>query len=321
MPETPATRTTAHPSQAHFVAPLDETPLAATDQVDETAPALSLWGEAWLNLRRRPMFWASSGLIVLVVLVAIAPQLFTHVSPTSCNLENSVAGPRAGHPLGFNLQGCDIYSRVVYGTRSSLLAGLGTTICVVVVGGLFGAVAGFYGKVLDAVLSRIGDIFFAIPLVLGAIVTMQTFRQHRTILTVVATLTIFGWPQLARIMRGAVVSVKNAEFVKASKALGESRSQALLRHVLPNAAAPVIVTATISLGVFIVAEATLSFLGIGLPPTVMSWGNDISQAQTQLRTTPQILFWPSLALSLTVLSFIMLGDVVRDALDPKARKR
>jgi len=136
----------------------------------------------------------------------------------------------------------------------------------------------------------------------------------------VLTLVVFGWPQIARITRGAVISVRNADFVVASRALGVSKFQALVKHVLPNALAPVIVTATISLGTFIVAEATLSFLGIGLPPDIMSWGNDISAAQTSLRANPAALLWPAGALSVTVLSFIMLGDAVRDALDPKARK-
>ena len=134
-------------------------------------------------------------------------------------------------------------------------------------------------------------------------------------------LVVFGWPQIARITRGAVIEVRNADFVTAARSLGVSEFGALMRHVLPNSLAPVIVIATISLGTFIVAEATLSFLGIGLPPSVMSWGNDIPAAQTSLRSNPTPLLYPAIALSITVLSFIMLGDAVRDALDPKARKR
>jgi len=132
---------------------------------------------------------------------------------------------------------------------------------------------------------------------------------------------VFGWPQVARITRGAVMSVKNNDFITAAKSLGVSRGRTLLRHVVPNALAPVIVVATVSLGTFIVAEATLSFLGLGLKDGVLSWGAEISKAQVSLRTQPSILFYPSMALALTVLSFIMMGDVVRDALDPKARKR
>lgn len=310
-------------TQEHFVAPVDSAGLPETDAVQDGREPLSMWGEAWRNLRRRPLFIISALLILLIIAVAAFPQLFTQTpADGACYLADSNAGPAPGHPLGFTLQGCDVYARLVYGTRASLLVGVITTVCVVVLGGSLGALAGYYGGWLDAVIARLGDIFFALPLILGAIIVMQLpmFRENRNIWTVVLTLVVFGWPQIARITRGAVISVRNADFVVASRALGVSKFQALVKHVLPNALAPVIVTATISLGTFIVAEATLSFLGIGLPPDIMSWGNDISAAQTSLRANPAALLWPAGALSVTVLSFIMLGDAVRDALDPKARK-
>ena len=310
-------------TQEHFVAPVDSDVLPETDAVQDGKAPLSMWGEAWRNLRRRPLFIISALLILLIVAVAAFPQLFTHLpADGACYLADSNAGPAPGHPLGFTLQGCDVYTRLIYGTRASLLVGVITTASVVLRGGSLGALAGYYGGWLDAVIARLGDIFFALPLILGAIIVMQLpmFRENRNIWTVVLTLVVFGWPQIARITRGAVISVRNADFVVASRALGVSKFQALVKHVLPNALAPVIVTATISLGTFIVAEATLSFLGIGLPPDIMSWGNDISAAQTSLRANPAALLWPAGALSVTVLSFIMLGDAVRDALDPKARK-
>jgi oligopeptide transport system permease protein len=171
------------------------------------------------------------------------------------------------------------------------------------------------------VLARITDIFFSVPLLLGAITAMQAFTD-KTVGEVALVLAVFGWPQVARIMRGSVISVRGAEYVTASVALGASRSKVLLRHVLPNAIPPVIVIATVSLGIFIAAQATLSFLGIGLnPSTTVSWGGDINQAQNVLRSNPSVLLYPAAALSLTVLSFIMLGDAVREAVDPKARKR
>ena len=158
------------------------------------------------------------------------------------------------------------------------------------------------------------------PFVLAAIVVMQMFKGRSSILTVVLVLAVFGWPQIARITRGAVMSVKNEDFVTAARSLGSGRFAILARHVLPNAAAPIIVTATVQLGSFIVAEATLSFLGIGLPPTVVSWGADIAAAKDALRDNISVLWYPGGALALTVLGFIMMGDAVRDALDPKARK-
>ncbi|MBC2681074.1 ABC transporter permease [Corynebacterium anserum] len=307
--------------QEYYIAETDETGLGAVDAVaDESAPT-SQWGEAWQYLRKRPMFWIAAILIVLAIALAAVPGLFTSVDPRACTLANSLHGPASGHPLGFDRQGCDILARTIYGARASVLVGVFSTLVVVIIGTIFGALAGFFGGFVDTLLSRLTDIFFAVPLVLAAIVVMQMFKEHRTIWTVVLVLAVFGWTNIARITRGAVMSVKNEEFVTAAKAVGASKFQILTKHILPNAAAPIIVYATVSLGTFIVAEATLSFLGIGLPSSVVSWGGDISAAQASLRTQPMVLFYPAIALGLTVLSFILMGDVVRDALDPKARKK
>lgn len=314
-------KNTPYPGQEHFVSETDETGLGAVDAVkDESAPS-SQWGEAWRYLRRRPLFWIAAGMILVAILLAIAPGLFTSTDPRLCELSKSLAPAEPGHPFGFNRQGCDIYARVIYGARASVAVGVLTTILVVVLGSLIGAIAGFFGGWIDSVLSRITDIFFAIPLVLAAIVVMQMFKEHRTIVTVVLVLGLFGWVSIARITRGAVVSIKNEEFVQSARSIGASSWRILFSHILPNAAAPIISYATVALGTYIVAEATLSFLGIGLPSTFVSWGGDISDAQASLRVAPAVLFYPAGALGLTVLSFIMMGDVVRDALDPKARKR
>ena len=306
--------------QEHFVADLEETPLQGIDRLDESAPPTSLWVDAWRQLRRRPLFLVSAVLILLLLLVAIWPSLFTSQDPRACNLADTLGDPREGHPFGFTQQGCDIYARVVYGARPSMLVGVLTTLGVVVVGGIVGALAGYYGGWLDSILSRLADVFFAVPLLLGSIVLMQAL-ESRTAVTVAVALAVFGWPQLARIMRGAVLEVRQAEFITASRALGASSLSTLARHAVPNALGPVIVMATIFLGISISTEATLSFLGIGLPPSTTSWGGDIDAATPLLRTKPQVLLYPAAALSITVLSFIMLGDVVRDALDPKARTR
>lgn len=309
------------PGQARFVHETDETGLGAVDAVaDESAPT-SVWGEAWRYLRRRPLFWVSGFLIFVACVLAAVPGLLTSTDPSLCELSNSLGKPEPGHPFGFDLQGCDIFARTIYGARASVSVGVLTTALVVLIGTVIGALAGFFGGILDSILSRFTDIFFAIPLVLAAIVVMSMFKEYRTIATVVLVLGMFGWTNIARITRGAVMSVKNEEFVTAARALGASRWRMLVSHILPNAAAPIIVYATVALGTFIVAEATLSFLGIGLPPTIVSWGGDISKAQSSLRVNPMVLFYPAIALALTVLSFIMMGDVVRDALDPKSRKR
>ncbi|PRY15177.1 ABC transporter permease [Kineococcus rhizosphaerae] len=312
--------TAVRPGQEHFVAPLEETPLAAVDAVDESAPSGGLFTEAWRQLRKRPLFIVPSLIILALVVVSVFPSWFTSTDPRFVDLASSLAGPSDAHPLGVTKAGTDVYARLVYGARASVSVGILTTLLVVVVGGVVGALAGFFGGWLDAVLSRVGDIFFALPLILGAIVLLQMLKS-RNVWTVALTLALFGWPQVARIMRGAVLQVRTAEYVTAAKSLGLSRMGTLVKHVVPNALGPVIVVATISLGTFIAAEATLSFLSVGLPPNIVSWGGDISLARTTLRTDPAILLWPSLGLSLTVLSFLMLGDALRDALDPKGRTR
>ncbi|WJZ02254.1 ABC transporter permease [Corynebacterium freiburgense] len=310
-----------YPGQERFIAETDETGLGAVDAVaDESAPT-SVWGEAWRYLRKRPLFWCAATLIVIAILLALVPQLFTNTDPRLCELSRSLDDPSSGHPFGFDRQGCDIYARTIYGARASVTVGVLTTLLVVFIGVVFGSLAGYFGGIIDAILSRVTDVFYAIPFVLAAIVVMQLFKEHRTIFTVVIVLGLFGWTNIARITRGAVLSVKNEEYVTAARAVGASKTKILLTHILPNAAAPIIVYATVALGTFIVAEATLSFLGIGLPTTIVSWGGDISNAQTSLRTQPMVLFYPAMALAATVLSFIMMGDVVRDALDPKSRKR
>ncbi len=304
-----------------YVAPFEETPVAAVDAVNTSQKASSVWGDAWKDMRGRWLTWVCLALIVVIAFVAIFPDLLAPSSLKSCRILNSVEPPEAGHPFGFDVQGCDVYYRVIHGARASVTVGLLATIMATVVGAIIGAVAGYYGGWLDSIVSRLGDIFFAIPSVLGAIVVMTVIPWGRNEVTLALTLAVFGWPQVARIMRGAVLTAKNADYVTASIALGVSRGKILLKHVVPNALAPVIVIATVSLGTYIVAEATLSFLGIGLGDSAISWGHDISTAQEAIRTTPMLMVYPSAALAITVLAFLLLGDIVRDALDPKARAR
>lgn len=292
---------------------------AAAADTDWLAPG-GFWRQAWCHLRTRPHFVVSALLILLVVAVAVFPWWFTGVDPMYADPNQSMLGPSARHWFGTDLQGHDVYARTVYGARASIAVGLGTTTAVVLVGATLGALAGFYGGWLDAIVSRIADIFFGVPLLLAAIVLGQVLHE-RTVWTVIAVLTVFGWPQVARITRGAVVAGRNADYVVAAKALGVSRFATLLRHVVPNALGPVVVVATISLGIFIVTEATLSYLGVGLPPSTVSWGGDINLAQARLRSGSPILFYPAGALAITVLAFMMMGDALREALDPASRSR
>lgn len=307
------------PGQERYVADSDIIHLQEVDSVDESAPAVSLWKDAWRTLRRNPLFIVAAILILFILTVAMFPFLFTKNDPNYCSLEFSLNEPSPGHPFGYTLQGCDVYARVIYGTRTSLSVGVFSTFFVILVGSLIGALAGFYGGWLDAILSRLTDIFLALPLVLGAIVVLQMFRTSHSIWKIVFVVTIFGWVGAARIARGSVLAAKNLEFNTASTALGSTPIRNLFRHIIPNALAPTIVIATTSLGGYIVLEATLSFLGLGLPSSTVSWGGDISDAQSLLSSNPGVLFYPSLALAITVLAFIMMGDAVKDALDPKSR--
>ncbi|WP_296631217.1 ABC transporter permease [Rhodoluna sp.] len=304
----------------HYVANLADTAMAEIDAVRISEKPTNLYLDAWRDLRKRPMFYIAGVLIIIAAVAALFPGLFTQTAPNDmCLLANSNGAPTDGHPLGFTRQGCDIYSRIVHGTSTSLSVGLIVTVMTMFIGVVFGALAGFYGKWVDALLSRAGDIFFAIPYILAAVVIMSVFSDYRNVWVISMAIGIFAWPSTARVLRGEILRVKQSDYVMASTALGVSRFKILMRHVLPNSIAPVIAVTTISLAAAIVAEATLSFLGVGLPTSTMSWGNDISQAQVDLRTAPQVLIWPSLALSITALAFIMMGEAIRDALDPKAR--
>ncbi|MET7768227.1 ABC transporter permease [Nocardia sp. NPDC005366] len=316
----PDPRANSAARQPHYVAPPDEVEVLATDQVDESGAPTSIRQDAWRQLRRNPIFVVAALMIVFVFLMVLWPGLFTDQDPRYCHGDFSMDPRGPGHPFGFDKQGCDIYARTVYGARASVLTGLGATTIFLLIGGTLGALAGFYGGLLDSIVSRIAEIFFAIPLMLAAIVIMQLLDQ-RTIWTVILILAAFTWPQAARIARSAVIESKNSEYVTAARALGVSRIRTLIRHVLPNSAGPLIVVTTIWLGAFIVTEATLSYLGVGLPRTIVSWGSDIDTNQEQLRGGSPILFYPATALALTVLSFILLGDALRDALDPKSRKK
>lgn len=289
------------------------------DAVRVSEKTSNLWIDAWRDLRVRPMFWISLLIVAVVVLMAVWPTLFTPVDPREGILSRSNDGPEPGHPLGFTFQGADIWARIVWGARTSLSVGLLSTLIGSVIGLIMGAFAGFYGGWLDSVLSRVGDVFFAIPYFLAAVVVMSVFSDYRNILTLSLAIGGFAWASTARVVRAEVLRVRQMDYVMASQALGRTRFGTLLVHVIPNAVAPLIVVATLSLAGAIVAESTLSYLGVGLGSTVMSWGLDISQAQSSIRVAPAALVYPSVVLTITVLAFIMLGELVRDALDPRAR--
>ncbi|MEV6735732.1 ABC transporter permease [Streptomyces sp. NPDC051104] len=301
----------------------DEASLAKEIEAEEKAAArqASLLKDGWADLRKRPMFLGTAFIIVFLLALAIVPSLFTARSPFSdgfCQLQNSMNGPTSGHWFGFDVQGCDIYTRTVYGTRNSIVVGVVTTVATTLIGGLLGMLAGLVGGWIDALLSRITEVFSALPLIVGGLLIMSIWGGG-DVWTVSFIMAILGWPQVFRIMRGEVISNKYNDYVMAARALGAGSGRIAFRHILPNTLAPVIVITTMNLGVYIAAEAALSYLGIGIQYPNISWGLMISDAQDRFLTSPHALLFPAGALSITVLAFIMLGDVVRDAFDPKMR--
>jgi len=291
------------------------------ESAERVGKPASLWSDAWYDLRRNPLFFISVGLIAVLVLMAVFPALFSPIDAFDarhCDLNKARDPMGGGAWFGRDNQGCDVYARTIYGTRNSILVGVVTTLATTSIGGTLGLLAAYYSGWFDTVMSRITDVFFAIPFILGGLIILSVFGTGN-IWTVALALTVLSWPLVYRIMRGSVLSVKNQDYVVAARALGAGPRRIMARHILPNAVAPVIVVATINLGVFIVAEASLSYLGVGILPPEISWGLMISDAQNRFLEAWEPLVFPAAFLAITVLSFIMLGDAVREALDPRLR--
>lgn len=292
----------------------------------EPGAEAGLWSDAWKQLRRRPLFIVAGTIVLVVLVMAVFPSLFTHVDPVTGNLDQSGADPSSDAWFGRDLYGRDVYSRTIHGAGPSLAVGLLATIGTVIVGSVAGLVMGYARGMTDAVLSRIAEIFAGLPFVLGGIVILTTFNKPgeivpagRLILQVVLTIVVLTWPLAMRIMRAAALSAAQQDYVKAARALGAGPLRIMFRHMLPNCLAPVLVYGTIQLGVNIGAEATLSYLGIGLKDPVVSWGVMIAEVQSRIVQMPHALFFPAAFLVATVLAFVMLGDTLRDALDPRGR--
>lgn len=281
--------------------------------------ASSLWSDAWRQLRRRPMFVISATLIVILIAMALVPWLFATHDPNDCRLSDSLLRPSADHWFGTDLNGCDYYSRTIYGARVSITIGVVVTLFATVIAIVGGSLAGYYGGIVDTLIARLTDVWFTIPTILGGILILRTLGGTRGVPQVSTVLIVLGWPTMLRLVRSSVLSEKEADYVDAARALGASDFRIISRHILPNSLAPVIVYATILVGVIISAEAALSFLGVGLQLPAISWGLMISVAQGRILTAPHLLLFPGLVLSVTVFSFILMGDALRDSLDPKLR--
>ncbi|PRW61659.1 ABC transporter permease [Actinopolyspora mortivallis] len=293
----------------------------------ESTEQVGLWGDAWRDLRRRPLFVISGVIILLLLAIAAFPGLFAPGDPQAQDLSLAREGPSAEAWFGYDVLGRDIYTRVIHGARASIVVGVLSTLVAVLIGSFVGLLAGYFGGKTDSFLARFAEIFLGLPFVLGAIVILSVFNAGiegspgtvRVMTQVILTIGVLAWPISMRIMRSAAIAAKQQDYVNAAKALGASHSRIIFKHVLPNCLAPVMVYATIALGQFIGLEATLSYLGLGLTSPVVSWGMMISDSQQYIISTPHMLLFPAGFLVITVLAFVMLGDAVRDALDPKQK--
>lgn len=303
----------------------------------------SLWKDAWLRLRKNHMAVASAIVIGLIFLLCfIAPAIFDFQDPNSQNLSNTFASLSGEHWLGTDQSGRDLLSRLVYGGRISLLVGFVATAVSLVIGITWGSISGYVGGRTDNFMMRIVDILYGLPFLvlvilfalliseyskgLAEIMTndwgmdSETVKKTTNLIPLFIAIGALGWLTMARMARAQVISIKNLEYIEAAKSLGISHSKILLRHILPNMLGPIIVYTTLTVPGFILYEASLSYLGLGVESPNSSWGILLKDGANYIETYPRLLIIPSILFSLTLFALNFLGDGLRDALDPKSAK-
>jgi peptide/nickel transport system permease protein len=252
-------------------------------------------------------------MVGLVVALAILAPVLPLQPPGKVHMDSEFASPSWEHPLGQDEEGRDVLSRVIYGARLSLLIGFSVVAISLVAGTLIGMTAGYFGGRADELFVFVGDVFLAFPSIL-LIIALAAFVPP-SVFNIILVLAFVGWVSYARIIRGQVLSLKSSEYIQAAKSLGYSHPRVLFRHLLPNSLSPLIVNATLSLAGVIIAESTLSFLGLGIPPGIPSWGSMLDAGVAYLLIAPHLSIVPGLAIMLTVLGFNFLGDGLRDQYD------
>lgn len=278
----------------------------------------SLWGDAWRRLLRNKLAIIGLAIVVFLSLIALLAPVLAREPIDSQNYDSLYARPSAAYPMGADHLGRDILSRVIWGARVSLLVGLVAQIIVLAIGVPIGAAAGFFGGKVDLILMRLVDVMYAFPTLLFVVLLMSMFGRGLDKIFLVIGLT--SWVGLARLVRAQFLSLREKDFVIAARSIGATDMRLIMRHMLPNALTPIIVALTFGIPTAIFTEAFLSFIGVGIGPPQTSWGLMVGENQSYLRSYPWMLVWPSLALGLTMLSFTFLGDGLRDALDPNAKK-
>jgi oligopeptide transport system permease protein len=293
------------------------TKTVASSLNDQSAGS-SLWQDAWIKLRKNHL--ALFGLAVLIVLI-VSSILTPWIAPYSYeaqDLDLGATAPSLNHWLGTDIFGRDMLTRIMYGGRVSLMVGFIATAVALIIGILWGAVAGFFGGKVDAVMMRIVDILYALPFMIFIVLLMVVFG--RNILLLFLAIGAVEWLTMARIVRGQVMALRNQEFVEAAHSLGLSQWSIIRRHIIPNTLGPVIVYTTLTIPSVMLLEAFLSFLGLGIQPPESSWGLLINYGVETMEEYPWLLIFPGIALSLTLFALNFLGDGLRDALDPRTSK-
>jgi peptide/nickel transport system permease protein len=270
------------------------------------------------RLRRDPRAWIGVGVIGALIFMAVAAPLVAGHDPLKIDLVRSLEGPSAAHWFGTDIQGRDVFARLVYGARVSLTVGIASQAISLSLGVFLGLLAGYYGKWVDETVMRLADVTLAFPTLLLLIALVAALQPSLTIVFFVIGLV--GWAGMARLVRGQVLVVREMEYVQAERALGANDPRILSKHVLPGVIAPVVIASTLGIAGAIMAESSLSFLGLGVQPPTPSWGSMIADGRDlyQLRTAPWTSVAPGLAIGAAVLGFNLLGDALRDAYDPRA---
>lgn len=276
----------------------------------------SEWLRAWWRFRRNRPALVGLALVIMLVILGAFPEVFAPFSPYVQTLRDRGAAPSAMHPFGVDQVGRDILSRVIYGARIALLVGLSATGLSLLVGVAVGATAGYFGRTVDTVLMRFVDALMAFPVLVLLIAAAAAIGPGLSNLIVIIGLTT--WAQYARVVRAEVLRLREQEFVAAARAVGATSTRIIVRHLLPNMLGPIIVLASLSVASVILLESALSFLGLGVQPPTPSWGSMLSDGRTYILPYPGIAIFPGLAITVVVLAFNLLGDGLRDAIDPRA---
>ncbi|MCL6450822.1 MAG: ABC transporter permease [Acetobacteraceae bacterium] len=277
----------------------------------------TLFSLFWKRFKRNRLALVGLALMILLYLVAILAPLIAPYDPTRIDLRGRLQPPSREHLLGTDQYGRDVLSRVIYGARISLSIGFVSVGIAVSVGTVLGSLAGYYGGALDNVIMRLADVVISFP-VLFLILTVVSVVSP-SIFNIMFVIGLTSWPGVSRLVRGEFLSLRQRDFTEAARALGLSDSRIIFRHILPNAVAPIIVAATLGVAAAILVESALSYLGIGVQPPTPSWGNMLYEGQAHLRRAWWYATFPGLAIFITVMSFNLIGDALRDALDPRLK--